>query len=579
MFRQMARRVRFQRALRSVLSGTALGAAASTALAFSAFYGGFAGLRGYAAAALGLGLLAGALSARRRRWSDTDVALFLDARLGAAESFTTGVLAAEKAPLAADAARARALESAAAARPEQLRSRALLRWHALLPLSVAGFAWIALEPAPPKPATARPSIEVERVERKDVPGLDRIEKLDRSAALSAADAERLAALSREAKKLSAELERGVERREAQARIGQLRDEIAGARQRFGSGNERAGLEAALRAMRADRSMRPAERALAEGDLVEFDDEMRKLANQAEGDARRAARETLDEAARAARERGAKNLAEMLERQKRDFAQREGLNRALGELAEGLGEKLGSQARRDLEQALREGDAPAAERLSEALARAFAGLNEEERRRLLESLKRELESDPALAPMDRESLRKLVEQLGTPQGERALLEALRQAARGRDATRERSLDDAERGAAEAEHALRGLPLPMPGTGNSGPGEQAKGSGEASPGRGQDGAQAGPGRGAGVGSHDGHTAPIDGPELRAKAEARVLPGVPLGARGFGRAPGERGATATQVGPGEMGAARADAIDAVEGSDVPEDYREHVGRYFEP
>jgi hypothetical protein len=61
--------------------------------------------------------------------------------------------------------------------------------------------------------------------------------------------------------------------------------------------------------------------------------------------------------------------------------------------------------------------------------------------------------------------------------------------------------------------------------------------------------------------------------------VLPGVPLGARGFGRAPGQSGETANQVGTGELGSARADAIGAIEGSDVPEDYREHVGRYFEP
>ena len=74
-------------------------------------------------------------------------------------------------------------------------------------------------------------------------------------------------------------------------------------------------------------------------------------------------------------------------------------------------------------------------------------------------------------------------------------------------------------------------------------------------------------------------IDAPELRAKADTRVLPGVPLGAKGFGRAPGKSGETASQLGSGEVGEARSDAIGAIEHSDVPEEYREHVGRYFEP
>jgi hypothetical protein len=74
-------------------------------------------------------------------------------------------------------------------------------------------------------------------------------------------------------------------------------------------------------------------------------------------------------------------------------------------------------------------------------------------------------------------------------------------------------------------------------------------------------------------------VDGAELRAKASTRVLPGIPLGARGFGRAPGRSGETASRNGSGQVGSTRPDAIGAVEGSDVPQDYREHVGRYFEP
>jgi hypothetical protein len=316
----------------------------------------------------------------------------------------------------------------------------------------------------------------------------------------------------------------------------------------------------------------AHRALAQGDVVAFDDEMRSLANQAESDARRAAREALSEAARAARERGAKQLAELLERQKQSFAEREALNRALTE----LGELLDQQARRELDEHLRNGDPESAERLAEALARAFAQLSDEERKRLLESLKRKLAQDPALAPGDPERLRAMLERLNTPEGQRALLDALRNNARGEDAERERALRDAERGAAEAEQSLGAVPVPLaqgkpPANGPSGPGQSAAPGAKAG--------QGGPGPGPGAGQHDGQTSAIDAPELRAKADTRVLPGLPLGAKGFGRAPGKSGETASQLGSGEVGKARSDAIGAIEGSDVPEDYREHVGRYFEP
>jgi hypothetical protein len=578
-FRQLARRVRLRRTFASVLSGLTLGAVAAAVLALAAFALGLAELRAYTSLAVLFGALAGFAHGRRRRWSDGEVALFLDARLDAEEAFTTGLLTAKAAPEAAAAARARAIERLSAAGADRTRPRLLRRFHGLAPLALALFAWIAQWAVAPTVAAHKRDPGTELVRRGDVPGLDRIEALAATPALSPADAERLAALAREAKKLSDELARGIERREAQARIGQLRDELAGERQRFGGAAERAGLEAALRALATARALRKAERSLAEGDIVGFDDEMRRLANQAEGDARRAAREGLDGAARAARERGAKGLAELLERQKRLFAEREALSRSLRELARGLGEQLSDAERRELDAYLQNGDPEAAERLAEALGRALAELSEEERQRLVESLQRELGADPSLAAPDPERLRALLEQLDTPEGRRALRDALRDAARGRDAERERALGDAERGAAEAERSLGALPVP------GGPGRpSAAAPGNAPPGPagpstpGGPG-QAGPGNGPGSGQHDGTTPPIDAPELRAKAETRVLPGVTLGARGFGRAPGKSGERASDVGSGAIGAARPDAIGAIEGSDVPEEYREHVGRYFEP
>jgi len=561
--------VRRRRTFRSVLGASALGAGLSAVTALVLWWARLAPYRPYAGGLVVLAAIAGLVFSRRRRWSDAEVALFLDARLGSDESFTTGVLAGE-ADAGAEAARARALSRLETREPRKLGPRVLSRWHALLPAALGAFAWICLlapRSAPP-PAAAPRGADV--VKRDSVPGLDRIEALAQADARSAADAERLKALSNEAKKLAEDLKRGIERREAQARIGKLREELAGERQRFGGPSERPGLEAALRALESERSTLRAQRALAEGDVVGFDDEMRKLANQAENEARQAAKERLEEAARAARERGGKKLSEFLEQQKKLFAEREALGQMLRGLSEELGEKLDDDARRELEKYLQGGDPESARRLAEAYGRALAQLSDAERKRLLEALKKQLDGTSGPGATDPKQLESLLDQLETEAGQRALLDALRDAARGgRDGARERALDGAERGGAEAERSLGGsLPLPSPGS----PGQPA-------PGNGQGQANGGPTPGGGSSDHAGETPKIEGNELRSKAQARVLPGVPLGARGFGRAPGRSGETANRVGTGELGTARADAIGAIEGSDVPEDYREHVGRYFEP
>jgi len=50
-------------------------------------------------------------------------------------------------------------------------------------------------------------------------------------------------------------------------------------------------------------------------------------------------------------------------------------------------------------------------------------------------------------------------------------------------------------------------------------------------------------------------------------------------LGRAPARAGETANQVGTGKLGTAGPAEVGAVEGADIPEEYREQVGRYFEP
>jgi hypothetical protein len=49
--------------------------------------------------------------------------------------------------------------------------------------------------------------------------------------------------------------------------------------------------------------------------------------------------------------------------------------------------------------------------------------------------------------------------------------------------------------------------------------------------------------------------------------------------GRAPARVGETANVRGTGALGTVGPDEIGGVSHSDVPEEYREQVGRYFEP
>ena len=85
--------------------------------------------------------------------------------------------------------------------------------------------------------------------------------------------------------------------------------------------------------------------------------------------------------------------------------------------------------------------------------------------------------------------------------------------------------------------------------------------------------------GHGNHDGKTLPLDAKELRSKATTQIIPGAPMHGAAQGRAPARAGETANQLGTGTLGRVGPAEVGAVEGADIPEEYREQVGRYFEP
>jgi hypothetical protein len=562
------------------LGGLAAGAVVGGAVAAFFWWRREGALRpwGLAAAVL-VGLVGGLVWARRKRWSDQTLALYLDARLGSAEAVTTALEGGDS--TARKNVEREAAKTLADARARTLRPRFLARWHALFPAASAAGIFLCAIPLPPAPALPAKPAGVERIQKTDIPGLDRIEALDGLGGENPEQTERLKRLAAEAKKLREDLAKGIEKREALARLGTLRDDIAAERQRFGDSKNRAGLDAAASELEKNKLTSRAGRALGEGDLTEFDAEMQRLASLAEKEDREAAREALERAAKAAREKGAHGLAEALERQKKALERAEAKAEALRELAKRLEGALDDEGRSALGELGQSGNPEAQRKLAEALDRALKKLSEEERRRLAENLKRDLQGGSAGGtPMSREELEELAKRLGEKGADKLLEDRLRELARrdpSDDARRERGLDDAERGGRDAQRGLGALPIPVPGPGGGKPGtgsapkqESAKNPGSGGPGSKRD---------EGSGDHRGKTEPLDAKALRSKADPSLLPGMPMHSATLGRAPARAGETANQVGTGKLGTAGPAEVGAVEGADIPEEYREQVGRYFEP
>lgn len=580
-FGRAARQIRGRLWLRRVLSGAALGLAGGALLALAAWWFRHGELRPLAAALGLLGAGVGAALAGRARWSDEEVALYLDDQLDSRQRIVTAVGLRHE---TSDAARH--LQQVAAQSLTELPAKLggpkifeATQW--LAPFGAAAIAWLSLAPLPPAPEPAAPP-GAERIQLGDVKGLERIEALRDRKGRSPEDERRLRALADEAKKLRSDLAQGTEKREALARMAKLRDAIAELRSEFANQNNRPGLEAAIGALSERPELRKAARALGDGDLTAFDQEMQRLANQAERDARESARQALAEAERAAREKGAQGLADALKEQGRTFEQRAAEAEALRELARALEGRLDPQALEDLKEFGSSGDPEAARRLADALGKALSKLSEAERQRLAERLRQQLEQNPSgsVSPLTRQELEELARRLASPEGQQELEQRLRDLAEGEpspEAERDGALDDAERGLGEAERGLGATPLPMPG-GQPGGGEPG---GPSPPGDAQQPSSGSPGsqKDSGSGDHAGKTEAVDAEELRAKANARRSGVGPMHAATLGRAPARPGDTANQRGSGSLGGVAPAEIGAVEQSEVPEEYREHVGRYFEP
>ncbi|MCA9627914.1 MAG: hypothetical protein KC766_09615 [Myxococcales bacterium] len=596
-FERWAGKVRRRMLFSRALTGLAYGLLGGVVVAGGAWWLRQSVLRPWAAA-LGLVGVVGAVAwATRKRWSDRDVALFLDARLTSDEVISTAVelrSEAERNDPARELVVKQAARKLASSDPRLARPRLLMKRHGIAPLAALAilyFNFIQLPPAPPSPP---PPPGAELVQVDELKGLEKIIQLEKLDARDAEQRKRLDAIAKEARKLREDLKNGLEKREALARIAKLRDEIAAEKMAHGDAKNRAGLEAALNKLKQNQKTEGAAKALGEGDLTQFDKEMQKLANQAEQADRDAAKKALEEAAKAAREKGAEDVAKSLEEQKKLFEERSKGAEALRELGKQLGDKLPPGAQKDLQEFGDTGDPAARKRLADALGEALEGMTDAERKQLAENLGKQLEQQGGGA-MSPEQMKDLAESLKDPEARKKLAEALKELGQppgSGDAQREQGLDDAERGGGEAQKGL-GAPAPVPG-GNPGAGNEpgskpGAGSGK-QPGAGK-GAGKNPGKGKGKGGpgsdhdegegdHEGSTDRVEGGDLRSKAGTKWNKGGGLHGATLGRSSSSgAGETANQKGSGALGKVAPQEIGGVERSEVPEEYREQVGRYFEP
>ena len=592
LFDQWAGRVRRRLLARRMLTGLAVGLALAVVPAIVAWRTRHGALRPVCVSLGIIGAVAGALVARRKRWSDVDVALWLDDRLETEEAITTaiGLPGAGddddfRAVVVTNATSALSKADATRVRPTVLRPL-----HALAPVAIAALVVLARAPLPPAPVVAQAPGEA-RVQLAQVEGLKRVAKLAEAHARDPQQRERLDQIARDAEKLRADLEKGMEKREALDRIAKLRDAIAAERLTLGEGEKRAGLEAAISKLQQSETTKDAAKALGDHDLEKMDAEMERIANAREQRDREEAKRTLEDAAAAAKAAGAPDVAKALEDEKKSFEERERRAEALRDLEKAMeAAGVASDEQKSEAEALdRKGTDEAAKKLADAMAKALEKLTPEQRKKLAEKLAKQAKKGGA-SQSDPQDLKDMAKDLSTPEGQKNLEKELQDMADADDESQEAQgegqLGDAEEGADGAEGDINGegqqpgagqspgsgkghekMPIPLPGNGGS---SDANGDGPGSEGHHHD---------TGTGPHNGHTNQVDADSLRSRARGPIsrAPGMPGSTTGW--TPGKNGGTANVQGTGGLTAAAPGEIDGVDHSDVPKEYCEQVRQYFQP
>ena len=601
LFSRLASRVRAHLAARIVIAGITLGLLCGVIVAGLLWQQRLGTWRPWAAVLGALGGLVGFAIARRARWSDASVALYLDHKLGSDEAIATAL------EITAVGITGREVTSREAADDDPLHATVIAQandamrggskdiwprvwrlWHAVAPLCAGAIVWLSITQLPPDPAAPPAPLGSEMVNADDVPGLDEVIALAELDGVDEKRAQRLKELAERAKKLKAQLREGMEKREAQSQIAKLRDDIAAERMRFGSGEQRRGLEAALGKLDGLGKLREAQRALGDRDLTAFDAEMERIANQAEAQDRQDAQKALERAEEAAKNAGAPEVAKELAAQRKLLEERSKRAESLRKLAEAFGDALSDEAKRALTEMNRSGDPEAAKQLSEALNKALEGLSDADRQKLADKLKQLAEGlDPDtsnLMPLDKEQLQQMEQMLGSAEGleqmQKMLKDWANQPPQSAESQRQQRMGEADRQLQQGQRALGMIPMPAPGSpGPPMPGASPAPAGKGPPSQDDTGSPRGPGPGGDEGNDDGFTKPLTGKSLRSRARTRLNPGAPNPSTMAGRGPGRTGETADAKGTGELGRVGPGELRSADQSEVPQEYEEQVGRYFRP
>lgn len=583
-FAPLAARVRLRLALRAVVAGLAGGLVFALPVAVGLW------LRGHAAGVLvatvpgALGGLVGAWYARRRRWSDSAVALFLDARLGSHECIATALETTDEALAPARRLLQRRAEAALAGATDATLPRVFSRHHAAIPACVAALLVLAaFAPGTQATAGARqdPPARV-RVDRS--PGLEAVEALAAVRVRDPAQRARLQALAAQARALRESLREGMEPAAARQAVERLRERVAAERARFGQGAEARGLSQAA-AQLAQAGFESAARALQENDLASLDRELERLANAREASDRQRARQALAAAAEAASQAGDQGTADLLREQESLLRQRSERNGLLRSLARQLGQD--PAVRRQAQHLDRNPNDTAARALAQALEEALSRLSQAERQRLTQRLREAAARPQDTGRLGQNAPGQNAPNAGAPMSaaevERMLRELLE---RGDQAGTDGAGEPGGEGAAGGA-----LPIPVlaPGGGGlqRGLDRAMDGAGQASrqlgtsgrDGPGQQGGEGGVSRGGGPGDHGGATSAVGGEGLRSRAGARIQRGTAQGGSVSGLAPASAGGVARTVQTGDLRSVAPSELQGVERADIPTEYREQVRVYFQP
>ncbi|MBN4050280.1 hypothetical protein JYT28_00840, partial [Desulfobulbus sp. AH-315-M07] len=484
-------------------------------------------------------------------------------------------------------------------------------WHVVGALGIAGIVWVSSW-AVPAQAEVPDDPGSSQVTMTDTAEIDRlIELLEGISPCDDAQKERLGALTERARDLRARLEKGIELREAQHEIAALRDALTAERQKPCGEDDRAGEEAALEEMKAEPELDKASRAVGDRDMKRFDEEMERLENKLDAGEREKVKERLEKAAEEAKKGGAPNLAKTLEEAAKRLEEKGKEGDKLKKMAEALGDKASPDTKRALEQMKRDGSPEAKRELAKALEKQLDEMGDGERKELKRELEKQAENEAekqdagGTPEADPEALKKLAEAVGDPALQKELSKELRKLATQRSkpssaAERQEQLEKAERELADLQQRLAqqsgdpnsdGQPKPGGSTGQPGQPGPLGSNGMPQPGPGGSGSPGQPGpsasggtpqpsRGGGPGTHDGSTAPVDANKLELKADGQINPdGTPhAGGEVVGLAKPKPNDSANKAGVGALGAVGPGEVGAVDRSEIPREYREQVGRYFQ-